>query len=211
MLSSTIPLFPLPSVVLFPSVFLPLHVFEARYRQMVADALDGERLIGMVLLKPGWEGAYDGRPPVYEVGCAGLITFSEQQPDGRFNIVLRGVEKFRILEEDHSRPYRVARVQPVLEPVPPADGALVRAERQRLETLLVAQAAGRGADVQLPPSMSDEELINALAQYMDLEPLEKQALLERDGLLARGRSLGDLLEMRMLMAQTTQPWTGDSH
>ena len=65
MLPPTIPIFPLPNVVLFPNVFLPLHIFEPRYRAMVADALKGDRMIGMVLLRPGWEGDYEGRPPVY--------------------------------------------------------------------------------------------------------------------------------------------------
>ena len=71
-------IFPLPNVVLFPNVFLPLHIFEPRYREMVADALDGDRIIGMVLLRPGWEGDYEGRPPVYPIGCAGLITHAER-------------------------------------------------------------------------------------------------------------------------------------
>src|ERR671922_1672133 len=107
MLPDTIPIFPLPNVVLFPNVFLPLHIFEPRYRQMVADALDGDRIIGMVLLRPGWEGNYEGRPPVYPIGCAGLITHAERLPDGRYDIVLQGLEKFRILAEDEGRPYRI--------------------------------------------------------------------------------------------------------
>src|SRR5260370_17055418 len=99
MLPPTIPIFPLPNVVLFPNVFLPLHICEPRYRQMVDAALNGDRIIGMVLLRPGWEGDYEGRPPVYPIGCAGVITHSERLPDGRFNIVLPGMEKFRIASE----------------------------------------------------------------------------------------------------------------
>ena len=79
----------------FPNVFLPLHIFEPRYRQMVADALAGDRIIGMVLLQPGYEDDYDGAPPVYAIGCAGLITHVERLADGRYNIVLRGLERFR--------------------------------------------------------------------------------------------------------------------
>src|SRR5574341_719860 len=96
MVPSTIPLFPLPNVVLFPNVFLPLHIFEPRYRQMVHQALAGDRLIGMVLLKPGYEGDYEATPAVYKVGCAGTITHVERLADGRFNIVLKGVSKFRV-------------------------------------------------------------------------------------------------------------------
>ena len=209
MLPPTIPIFPLPSVVLFPSVFLPLHIFEPRYREMVADALAGDRIIGMVLMRPGWEGQYEGRPPVYSVGCAGLITFSEQHPDGRYNIVLRGLEKFRILDEDNSRSYRVARVEPLMEEPTPEDRAIIHGERQRLEALLVPRPTGRGVDPKVPPSMADDDLINALAQYLDLEPVEKQALLEREGLVARCRSLIDLLEMRVMVSQ--HPWNDGPH
>jgi uncharacterized protein len=209
MLPSTIPVFPLPTVVLFPNVFLPLHIFEPRYRQMVADALNGDRIIGMVLLRPGWESDYEGRPPVYPVGCAGLITFSEQHPDGRFNIVLRGLEKFRVEGEDSSRSYRVARVESIMEEPTPADRAIIRDERRRLEALLVPQPQGRGADPKVPPSMADEDLVNALAQYLDLEPVEKQALLEREGLVERCRSLIDLLEMKVIVAP--QAWSAGSH
>jgi len=209
MLPPTIPLFPLPTVVLFPNVFLPLHIFEPRYREMVGDALAGDRIIGMVLLREGWQSDYEGRPAVYAVGCAGLITFSEQHPDGRYNIVLRGLEKFRIMDEDHSRSYRVAHVQELSEAATPADREIIHAERQRLEALLVPQPRGRGVDPKVPPSMSDEDLVNALAQYLDLEPLEKQALLEREGLVARCRSLIDLLEMKVISSQRT--WSGESH
>ena len=77
MIPTTLPLFPLPNVVLFPGVFLPLHVFEPRYRDMVADALSGDRVIGMTLLKPGWEANYEGRPPIFPVGCTGVMTHVE--------------------------------------------------------------------------------------------------------------------------------------
>ena len=218
MLPPAIPLFPLPNVVLFPNVFLPLHVFEQRYRDMVADALDGDRLIGMVLLRPGWEGNYEGRPPVYPIGCAGLITHHERLPDGRYNIVLRGLEKFRILSEtegetgrdnpDGNSRYRVARVENLHEPLIEAERDQIRAARRRLEALLVPQAQGRG-EANVAPAMADEDVVNALAQYMQLEPLEKQALLERHGLLARCRSLIELLEMKMIVAR--HDWTNGRH
>jgi Lon protease-like protein len=201
MLPSTLPLFPLPNVVLFPNVCLPLHVFEPRYREMVSDALDGDRIIGMVLLRPGWEGDYEGRPEIYQVGCAGLITHAERTVDGRYNVVLRGFEKFRISREDQERSYRRAEVDPILETMNEADREVMRAERRRLETLLVPQPEGRGVDPKMPPSMPDEELVNALAQYLDLEVVEKQALLERDGLVNRCRSLIDLLEMKVIVAR----------
>ena len=206
MLPASIPLFPLPNVVLFPNVFLPLHIFEPRYRRMVQDALAGDRIIGMVLLRPGWEGNYEGKPAVYPIGCAGLITHAEPLPDGRYNIVLRGLEKFRILSEDHSREYRLAHVETLMEPLNEGERATIRAERRRLEALLVPQPDGRGADPKVPPTMADEDLVNALAQYMELEPVEKQALLEREGLLARCRALIELLEMKVISSQ--HKWQG---
>src|SRR5688572_17268367 len=115
MLPPTIPIFPLPNVVLFPNVFLPLHIFEPRYRAMVADSLEGDRIIGMTLLQPGFETAYEGRPGVYPIGCAGVVTHTERMPDGRYNIVLRGIEKFRIDDEVGSRSYRMAHVTPLPE------------------------------------------------------------------------------------------------
>jgi Lon protease-like protein len=200
MLPPAIPLFPLPNVVLFPSVFLPLHIFEARYRRMVDDSLSGDRIIGMVLLRPGWERDYEGRPPIYPIGCAGVITHADRLPDGRFNIVLRGMEKFRVAGEDASRAYRLGLVEPLDEPSPEAFREEIRAERRRLESLLVPQAEG-GQDRKVPSSMPDEDLVNALAQYLEFDPVEKQALLERDGLLERCRSLIELLEMKVLVAQ----------
>ena len=213
MLPPTIPLFPLPNAVLFPNVFLPLHIFEPRYRQMVADALSGDRIIGMTLLRPGWERDYDGRPDVYPIGCAGLITFVERHKDGRYNIVLRGLEKFRLIEEDTSipRPYRIARIENIVESVASMnedERTAMRLARRRLEALLVPQPEGRGAEPKVPPSMPDEDLVNALAQYLELEPVEKQALLERDTLLARCRSLIELLEMKVMVAQ--HKWSGEN-
>jgi Lon protease-like protein len=206
MLPPTIPLFPLPNVVLFPNVCLPLHIFEPRYRDMTADALKGDRIIGMVLLRPGWEGNYEGRPATYEIGCAGLITHAEKLEDGRYNLVLRGMEKFRILREEGQRSYRRADVQAIHEALSGGDRDVMRGERRRLESLLVPQPQGRGADPKVPPSMPDEELVNALAQYLDLEVVEKQALLERDGLVNRCRSLIELLEMKVITAR--HDWGG---
>src|SRR5437868_12939738 len=84
-------LFPLPKLVLFPGAMQPLHIFEPRYRQMTADALAGDRLIAMVLPRPGWEKDYYGRPAIHTTACIGTITSDQRLDDGRFNILLRGV------------------------------------------------------------------------------------------------------------------------
>src|SRR4051812_45994789 len=136
-MSDLLPLFPLPNVVLFPNVFLPLHVFEPRYREMIADQLADDRVIGMALLKPGWQSNYEGRPPVFPIGCSGVITHVERLSDGRYNIVLRGLERFRIIEEDHERSYRRATIEPLGErALNEDDRTLLRRHRSRLESLL---------------------------------------------------------------------------
>ena len=197
-MTQAIPIFPLPNVVLFPNVFLPLHIFEPRYRQMTADALAGDRMIGMVLLRPGYEPEYDGRPPVYRTGCSGLITHAEKLDDGRYNLVLRGLEKFTIEREEPAVParsYRTALVAPLDETLREADRSQLGDLRQRLHELLAPLFSG-GNVRGLPANMPPEDLVNALSQYLELEPLEKLALLERPGALARCRSLIELLEMR---------------
>ncbi len=197
MLPPSIPLFPLPNVVLFPNVFLPLHIFEPRYRQMVADALQGDRIIGMALLRPGYEARYEGRPAIYDVGCAGVITHSHPFPDGRYDIVLRGIEKIRITAEDQSRPYRIGHVDSISETIPADEAQPLRQQRQRLEAVLAAAVERVRAEPKFPPSVPDEDLVNALAQYLELEIVERQALLECHGVLARCRALINLLEMKL--------------
>jgi Lon protease-like protein len=210
MLPTTIPIFPLPNVVLFPNVFLPLHIFEPRYRAMVGDALGGDRIIGMVLLQPGYEADYNGRPPVFPIGCAGVITHAEPLNDGRFNIVLRGLERFRITGEegDSERTYRLAQIDSLPETVPEDHRNELRRHRHRLEALIAVAIERAGAEPRFPAAVQDEDLVNALAQYIELDPLERQALLEREGVLARCRALIDLLEMRTLSPRLS--WKGKS-
>jgi uncharacterized protein len=207
-MSELLPIFPLPSTVLFPNIFLPLHIFETRYREMVADALDSDRLIGLALLKPGWERDYGGRPPVYDIGCSGVVTHVEQLADGRYNIVLRGLERFRIVGEDHERAYRRAYIEPFVERTLSAqDRSSLRTGRAKLEALIAPGVEKRSALGETRPdigtaAMNDEDLVNALSQYLDIEPLEKQALLERECLRTRAEALVELLEMKILMART---------
>jgi len=162
MLTTLIPVFPLPDVVLFPGVFLPIHIFELRYREMVKDCLAGDRLIGISLLRPGWDHDMEGRPAIYTIGCVGLISHVEELADGRYNLVLRGVEKFRVVrEEASSRAYRRVSVDYVDEQMTVADRDSVRRERHRLERLLTAVADA--PEHTFPSNLSDEEVINALA------------------------------------------------
>ena len=185
-LPTTIPIFPLQDVVLFPNSTRPLHIFEPRYRAMVADALEGDRVIGMVLLQPGYEAEYEGRPPVHAIGCAGVITEVEELPDGRYNIVLGGLVKFRVLHEDTSRSYRLAEVEALPETLDAGDRPLLAQRRQQLEDVLAALSPG----AQLPPSdLPDEQVVDGLSLILPLEPADRQALLEADGPVERALRL----------------------
>ncbi len=105
-----LPIFPLPRSVFFPGSVLPLHIFEARYVQMVEDALAGNAVIAIALLRPGFEDDYNGRPPIHEVAGAGRIVHHRQNPDGTWDIVLRGVARLKLEELlPDERLYRVAR------------------------------------------------------------------------------------------------------
>ena len=213
MLPFALPIFPLPTVVLFPNVFLPLHIFEPRYRQMVADALAGDRIIGMVLLRPGYEDEYEGSPPIYATGCSGLITHVENLEDGKYNLVLRGLEKFTINSEEMpavGRMYRSAVITPVDDSLRDGDRDELRLERKRLQQMLTPLFTEGNLVNQLPEAMPDEDLVNALAQYLEFEPLEKLALLERRGALARARAMVELLEMKALV-RDTGPGAGMIH
>jgi hypothetical protein len=205
MLPSTLPLFPLPSTVLFPGVYLPLHIFESRYRQMLGDSLSGDRLIGMTLLQPGYEADYEGQPPIYPVGCSGVITHVERLGDGRFNIILRGHEKFRVVNErapvSGNRAYRLGLISAIEEPLGDEDRVALRSERRRLEEHLAGLIKDASRLTGFPDTMPDADLVNTLAQYLDFDPLEKQALLERPGALERCRAIVELLEMKALLAK----------
>ena len=98
-----LPVFPLPNVVLFPKTYLPLHIFEPRYRQMVADATIGGQCIAMALLKEGWETDYYGNPPIYPIMCVGRLVSVQSLADGRSNILLQGLERCNIDAEHFSK------------------------------------------------------------------------------------------------------------
>ena len=182
-----LPIFALPGVVLMPGTLLPLHIFEPRYRAMVADALSGDRMIGMALMKPGWEeGGRD--PEVFAVGGAGEIVESERLDDGRFNVILHGRFRYRIVREAGVDPYRQASVETIASI--PFSGAGEEAKaaqtlRRLFETLR--------AELELPPlpdeTLATERLSSELALRLRYEPAELQALLETDALPARCEAL----------------------
>jgi hypothetical protein len=166
-------------VVLFPNTIVPLHIFEPRYRAMVEDALKGDRLIAMALLKPGWETDYEGAPPVHEVLGVGRIVREERLEDGRFNILLQGVARARIEEQMPPAPYRRARITVLREPAPGPSPVM---ERLRLGLLAVYSSilknAVRPEAVHIEADLSLGTLCDRLAAILDVDVLEKQAILE---------------------------------
>src|ERR1700712_223568 len=110
-----VPLFALPNVVLFPHAVLPLHIFEGRYRQMMADVLGTHRQIAMALLKPGWEKDYYSRPEIESVVCVGSILSHEQLSDGRYNLLLQGYAGATVVREGAGKPYRRANLERLAE------------------------------------------------------------------------------------------------
>lgn len=190
-LPAVIPIFPLQETTLFPHATRPLLIFEARYRAMIADALKGDRIIGMVRLRPGFEAEYEGRPPIDAVGCAGRIVEYEQLPDGRYTIVLQGFTRFRVTSEDQSRAYRLARIDAIPDAGGAQDQAALRTSRERLVELLSVV----GIELGQAPS-DDEVVVDTLAQYLDMNSERRQQLLEMDGPLRRARALIDMLSAR---------------
>lgn len=193
-LPSEIPLFPLPETTLFPGVSRPFLIFEPRYRDMIGDALKGDKIIGMVRLRPGFEKDYEGRPPIYGVGCAGMIERYELLPDGRYVILLRGLATFRVLSEDQGKPYRLARVEAVSELLSDEDRVTLGKLRNQIEDLLFKVLP---LDAEPPdPSLEDAELVNIVAQNLEMPEATRQDLLERPNALERARALVKLLAIK---------------
>lgn len=176
-------LFPLPGVVLLPGALLPLHIFEPRYRAMVADALEGDQTIGMAMLKPGWESREEPLP-IHPIGGAGEIVESEELPDGRYNIVLEGRFRYRILEEAEANPYRSARVEEI-----PTGGFPSAREARRTSRLAAALFRQVSLAMELAPlpqeALSPERFASELALRLRYPPEELQKLLETDSLAER--------------------------
>jgi len=162
---------------------------------MVADALASHRTIGMVLLKPGYEEDYQGRPPIYPLGCSGSIVGDERLEDGRYNILLLGQSRFRVLEEHGGEPYRLAAV----EELPDATGDAVSLEglRERLLAAVSHPPDGMAA-VHVEGPVSHVAFVNGLSQALDLPPVEKLSLLACDTLEARARRLLEIIEFHAL-------------
>ena len=192
-----IPIFPLAGALLFPGTQLPLHIFEPRYRAMVRDALASDGLIGMI--QPRGEG---DPPALFEVGCIGRISASDELDDGRFNIVLEGVTRFRIAREaEVETPYRQVDADRTgfeepdeVEPL----GLAQRAELER-EARRYADALGYSVDWGAVERLDDEMLVNGIAQIAPLDVGSKQALLEAPDLAQRCELLVQFMQFQRMV------------
>jgi Lon protease-like protein len=202
-----IPVFPLPNVVLFPDVMLPLHIFEPRYRQMVRDT-EGKTppLIGMALLRGNWQEQYEGRPEIYPICCVGEMVRLVPLPDGRFNILLKGVRECRIKEELSGKIYREA----VVEWRPPSKEPLRPELRTELVRLLDTYLQ-KNESVQkflTDPTVEGDFFVNFFAFHLDLLPIEKQSLLEAVTLTERATLLRDMLDFKLTEARWPEGGAG---
>ncbi|MBL6928825.1 MAG: LON peptidase substrate-binding domain-containing protein [Rhodospirillales bacterium] len=198
-LPETIPVFPLCGALLLPRGTIPLNIFEPRYLNMVVDALAAERIIGMVQPREIGAGPVPDDAPLYGVGCAGRITSFSESDDGRYLIKVTGVARFSTASElEPLRGYR--RVAASYDEY--ADDLNERTipfdDRPRLFDVVERyfEATGINADCRTMEALPDETLVSALAMACPLEPRDKQALLECNGVAERGTFLCDLMEFR---------------
>jgi hypothetical protein len=184
-----ISIFPLAGAILYPGMQLPLHIFEPRYRAMITDALARDRRIGMIQpQRPGEEA------PLFDIGCLGKIGEVEALPNGRFNVVLEGEARFRVLRElDVSTPFRQVEAELLADA---ADEALAPVERAGFEreARRFADAQGYGVDWDGIARLDDASLINGVAQVIPFDPASKQALLEAPDLSARCELMIQLMQ-----------------
>ncbi len=195
MVAQRITIFPLPGVILFPGLQLPLHMFEPRYKAMVTDAMARDRQIGMI--QPlGQAGASDDdKPALYKMGCLGRIADVEVLDDGRYNVILDGVARFHMLRElDVTTPFR--QVEGELIEENPADLTLEKSKREALEkqARAFADAQGYNVDWESVASLDDLSMVNGVAQIAPFDGAAKQALLEANNLADRAQLLVQLMQ-----------------
>ena len=205
-----LPLFPLPNLVFFPGTRLPLHVFEPRYRQMVSDALESDNRFGIVLLRPGWETDYYGAPAIHDCGTMGTIEQAVPLEDGRFNVLVRGDVRFRVVEEIGSAPYRTARV--VASPEVQREAAEAWPQREWLADLARQYIKYLPEQSAVPEieMVGLDALTNALIMSINVDVEEKQKLLEIDDLIARAEKIGAELQTRIESLRFLAPHRRDS-
>lgn len=192
--SGKMPIFPLPNVVFFPHTFLPLHIFEERYRAMVADATNGEKLICMALLKPGYEDDYEGSPPIHSVGTVGFMPMKKDHADGTSDILLVGMDKVKIKEITSDMPYRVAEVEILHDVVGESDPEALQEKIFQQFNVLNDDNLLSAATQFFSEGLDFEMAVNLVISHLEIEGEEKQKLLELGDLSLRAKVLLQYLE-----------------
>ena len=209
-----VPLFPLPSTVFYPNTLLPLHIFESRYRQMITRALEGDSQIGMVLLRPGWENDYYGHPAIVSIGCMGKIEKHSKLPEGKYNILLCGLHRFRILKEVRGKVYRRAQVELLQEindcdlssKTSPIKNHVIEHLKQYLGNIPEGKKVGQ--DLNLETCTTLASLIDRIAYSFDLSIEEKQVFLEEQDVAKRADILHSVIDLKLQLAQLSRKFTG---
>lgn len=197
--SATVRLFPLPQAALFPHSVRALHVYESRYRALVADALAEDRRFALAVLGAGWEADYEGRPNLLPVACLGRIASSAALPDGRYNLMLQGIVRVRIVRElPPARPYREAEVEPLFDVYPPSGPGGLGDVAQSLREAFLRRVTAQGElreriERALSGEISLGVLTDLLSGWMDLAAELKWKLLAEPRVEVRARTLGELL------------------
>ncbi len=196
-----VPIFPLPNAVLFPRTLMPLRIFEERYRAMTREALASGGQIVLVLLREGWEPNYENNPPVHEIACLGKIETYEKLEDGKYDIVLAGVHRVRLIREIEHSPYRMAEVE-ILEDVAFDDSSEdIVGHRNHLGGLFARftelATGGKYRATELMPQFQFEALVNMVASTLNFPAQEKQLLLEMDDVTERCNALIPILRRQL--------------
>lgn len=189
MAATRLSIFPLPGALLFPGMHLPLHIFEPRYRAMVTDSLARDRRIAMIQPKAGGD-----KPALFEIGCIGRIADVEALDDGRFNLVLEGLSRFRMLRElEVTTPFRQVEGELIADPVDETLSMGARAALE-LESRRFAEVQGYAVDWNAVTRLDDQNLVNGIAQIAPFDPAAKQALLEADSIADRAELIIQLMQ-----------------
>lgn len=188
-MSTRLSIFPLPGAILFPGLQLPLHIFEPRYRALVSDALVRDRMIAMIQPQKPVEGA-----PLFSIGCVGRIGEIEALDDGRYNLILEGQSRFRVLRElDVATAFRQVEAELIEDD---ENETLSHAQRGgfEAEARQFADSQGYAVDWDSVERLDDQSLINGVSQIAPFDPASKQALLEADTLSERCELLVQLMQ-----------------
>ncbi|KXU29974.1 ATP-dependent protease [Sphingobium sp. 22B] len=191
---SRVSIFPLPGALLLPGMELPLHIFEPRYQAMIHDAMARDRRIGMI--QPREEGT---KPALFDVGCLGHITHIEALEGGRYNILLKGLARFRVVRE-LDVPTAFRQIEADVEPIAQEDEILSAVERAALEqeSRRFADALGYVVDWTAVSRLDDMALVNGIAQIVPFDPAAKQTLLEADTL---GERAGRIIQLMQIVGR----------